>query len=62
MKHGHSVLVVDHDPRLLASCDWLVEFGPGGGPEGGRMIAQGSPELVAGSDSPTAPFLQEVLT
>jgi excinuclease ABC subunit A len=37
---GHSVLVVDHDPVLLACCDRLVELGPGGGPDGGRVLTE----------------------
>ena len=58
---GHSVLVVDHDPALLARCDQLVELGPGGGPDGGRVVAGGTPEQVAAGDTATAPFLLEVL-
>ncbi|MDI7275741.1 MAG: ATP-binding cassette domain-containing protein, partial [Anaerolineae bacterium] len=58
---GHSVLVVEHHPHLLAACDWLVELGPGGGPEGGRVIATGTPEAVATGSTPTAPYLREVL-
>jgi excinuclease ABC subunit A len=45
----------------LAACDWLIELGPEGGPEGGRVIAEGTPETVAQGDTPTAPYLQEVL-
>jgi excinuclease ABC subunit A len=58
---GHTVLVVEHHPHLLAACDWLVELGPGGGPDGGRVIAAGAPETVAAGDTPTAPYLREVL-
>jgi excinuclease ABC subunit A len=58
---GHTVLVVEHHPLLLAACDWLVELGPGGGPRGGRVIAAGTPEQVATADTPTAPYLREVL-
>ena len=58
---GHTVLVIEHHPHLLASCDWLVELGPGGGPDGGRVIAAGTPETLAGGDTPTAPYLREVL-
>ena len=58
---GHSVLVVEHHPHLLAACDWLVELGPGGGPEGGRVIAAGTPETVAAGNTPTAPYLREIL-
>lgn len=58
---GHTALVIEHHPHLLASCDWLVELGPGGGPDGGRIIATGTPEALASTDTPTAPYLREVL-
>lgn len=58
---GHSVLVVEHDANLLASCDWLVELGPGAGPDGGRVIAEGTPEELARGTTPTAPYLKRVL-
>ena len=58
---GQSVLLIEHHPHLLAACDWLVELGPGGGPDGGRVIAAGTPEMLAHGDTPTAPFLREVL-
>jgi len=45
----------------LAHCDWLIELGPGGGPDGGRVIAEGTPEEVAKMETPTAPYLREVL-
>jgi excinuclease ABC subunit A len=61
VEKGHSVLVVEHHPNLLAACDWLVEFGPGGGPEGGRVIAVGRPDALAAGDTPTAPYLREIL-
>ena len=58
---GHSVLLIEHHPHLLAVCDWLIELGPGGGPEGGRIIAVGTPEQLARLDTPTASFLREIL-
>ena len=53
-----SVMVVEHHPHVLAACDWLVELGPGGGPEGGRVIASGTPEEVAAGSTPIAPYLR----
>ncbi len=61
VEQGHTVVVIEHHPHLLATCDWLVELGPGGGPDGGRIIAAGTPEAVAAGDTPTAPYLREVL-
>jgi excinuclease ABC subunit A len=55
------VLAVEHHPHLLAACDWLIELGPVGGPEGGHIIATGTPEDLARMDTPTAPFLKEYL-
>ena len=58
---GHTVVVVEHHAHLLAACDWLVELGPGGGPEGGRIIAAGTPRQLARRRTPTAPYLREIL-
>ncbi len=59
---GNTVFVVEHHTHLLAACDWLIELGPGGGPNGGKIIAAGTPETVAQGTSPTARYLREVLT
>jgi excinuclease ABC subunit A len=53
--------VVEHHPHLLAVCDWLVELGPGGGPDGGRVVASGTPDQVAAGNTPIAPYLRTVL-
>jgi excinuclease ABC subunit A len=58
---GHTVLTVEHHPHLLVACDWIVELGPVGGPDGGRLIATGTPEQVARMDTPTAPYFRELL-
>jgi excinuclease ABC subunit A len=58
---GHTVVVIEHHPHVLASCDWLIELGPGAGPEGGRVIAKGSPKEVAKLNTPTAPYLKKVM-
>jgi excinuclease ABC subunit A len=61
VRAGHGVLVVEHHPLLLAACDWLLELGPGAGPEGGHVIARGTPEELAALDTPTAPYLRRAL-
>jgi len=57
----NTVFVVEHHPHVLAACDWLVELGPVGGPEGGYVIAEGTPEQVAAGETPTARYVREVL-
>jgi excinuclease ABC subunit A len=54
---GNTVLVVEHHPSILASCDWIIELGPVGGPDGGKIIAEGTPESLTGT--PTAPYIQK---
>ncbi len=55
---GNTILVVEHDPRLLAAADWLVEMGPGSGPHGGCILAQGTyEELLQCAESPTGAWL-----
>ncbi len=58
---GGSVILVEHHVHLLAACDWLVELGPGGGPQGGRVIASGTPASLAAGETPIAPYLREAL-
>ncbi|MGW5363343.1 hypothetical protein [Actinopolymorpha pittospori] len=59
---GNTILVVEHDPVLLTTCDWLIELGPGAGPDGGEIVFEGPPELLAKADTKTAPYLLEALT
>jgi excinuclease ABC subunit A len=58
---GNTVIVIEHHIHLLASCDWLIELGPGGGPDGGKIIAEGTPEKIAAGSTPTAVYLKQVL-
>src|SRR6202041_3774679 len=43
---GNTVVVVEHDEATMEAADWLVDFGPGAGRHGGRVIAQGTPDEV----------------
>ena len=61
VKAGHTVISVEHHPYLLAACDWIIELGPVGGPAGGKVIATGAPETVMAMDTPTAPYMRELL-
>jgi len=60
---GHSVLVIEHNLDVIKSADWLIDLGPGAGDEGGQLVAQGTPEDVAGCpESHTGRALREVLS
>jgi len=57
---GNTVLVVEHDEETMRAADEIIELGPGAGPEGGRLLFQGTPEACAAQParvSPTGPFL-----
>ncbi|MEU6591167.1 excinuclease ABC subunit UvrA [Streptomyces sp. NPDC046881] len=59
---GHTVVVVEHDMTVVAGADWVIDLGPGGGDRGGRIVAAGPPQRVAGAEgSATAPYLARVM-
>ena len=56
--HGATVIVIEHDLDVIRSADFIIDMGPGGGSEGGRIVAQGSPrEISADPHSITGKFL-----
>ena len=56
---GNTVILVEHDMRVVAGADWVVDMGPGAGDEGGAIVAQGTPREVAGvAGSATSTYLQ----
>jgi excinuclease ABC subunit A len=57
MMKGASVVVVEHDLDVVRACDWVIDLGPGGGPHGGYLLAEGTPETIARSDSRTGKAL-----
>ncbi len=59
---GNTVVVVEHDMRVIAASDWIIDMGPGAGDEGGAIVVAGPPETVAAAAaSRTAPFLRSFM-
>jgi len=60
---GNTVVVIEHNLDVVAEADWVIDLGPEGGSGGGRIVAQGAPERIAGSkgSSHTARYLREFL-
>lgn len=62
LAQGNTILVIEHNMELVKLADWVIDMGPGGGANGGRIVASGTPEAIAASNnSATAPYLREVL-
>ncbi|XHF34184.1 excinuclease ABC subunit UvrA [Pseudomonas chlororaphis] len=60
---GHTVIVVEHEMRVVAQSDWVIDIGPGAGDQGGKIVVAGTPQKVAASrKSRTAPFLARALS
>lgn len=58
---GNTVLVIEHNTDILAVADHIIDMGPGGGKNGGLIMASGTPAEIAAGDSPTAPYVREAL-
>src|SRR5262249_2819635 len=58
---GNTVVVIEHNLDVLAEADWIVDMGPEGGSQGGRVVFQNSPEASPRGDSHTARALAEFL-
>jgi excinuclease ABC subunit A len=62
LQAGHSLLVIEHNLDVIKTADWIVDLGPEGGEEGGRIVAAGTPEQIAlVTDSYTGRYLRSVL-
>ena len=60
---GNSVVIIEHNLDVIKTADWVIDLGPEGGDEGGRVVATGTPEEVArhADQSYTGQFLKAVL-
>ncbi len=58
---GNTVVVIEHNLDVVKCADWIIDLGPGGGREGGCIMAEGTPEDFIKSDTPTSAFLKQEL-
>ena len=58
---GNTIVVIEHNLDVIKSCDYIIDLGPEGGRNGGRIICEGTPEEVANMKSPTSKYLKEIL-
>lgn len=62
IENGATVIVIEHDLDMMANADYIIDMGPGGGEDGGRIVASGSPaEIAASPDSVTGRYLSKSL-
>ncbi len=59
---GHSLIVVEHNLQMMRAADYIIDMGPGAAEEGGRIVAKGTPEMIAHNEqSITGTFLRDLL-
>ncbi|MBM3208999.1 excinuclease ABC subunit UvrA [Candidatus Shapirobacteria bacterium] len=62
VENGNTVLVIEHNMNFIRNADWIIDLGPGGGNEGGEIVAEGTPESVAeNKNSFTGQYLREII-
>ena len=62
INNGHSLVVIEHDPDVIKTADWVIDLGPGGGDKGGYLVFAGTPEdLTKCKESYTAEILAKKL-
>ena len=58
---GNTVVVIEHNTEIMAEADYVIDMGPGPGDAGGTIVAEGTPEQIAGKKSPTAEYIRREL-
>jgi excinuclease ABC subunit A len=62
VEKGHTVIIIEHNMEVIKTADWIIDMGPGGGDEGGKVVVQGTPEQVAATkESVTGHYLKSKL-
>jgi len=62
VEQGNTVVVIEHNLDVIKTADWVIDLGPGGGVNGGRVIAEGPPERIAEQPlSATGQYLRPIL-
>ncbi len=62
IEKGHSIIVIEHNLDLIKCADWIIDLGPEGGENGGRLLAEGTPEdIVKNKNSVTGKYLKDKL-
>ena len=61
MDRGNTVIVIEHNLDLVKCADWIIDLGPEGGEKGGEVVAAGTPEEVAQTETWTGKFLRDVV-
>lgn len=61
VNRGNSVIIIEHNLAFIAASDWVIELGPGGGKQGGRIVFEGTPEQMLHADTVTAKWLRKMV-
>ena len=63
LEAGHTLVVIEHNLDVIKVADWIIDLGPEGGEDGGRVVAMGTPEQVAHvPESHTGRYIREILS
>jgi excinuclease ABC subunit A len=52
IENGHSLVIIEHNPEVIKSADWIIDLGPEGGEEGGNLVFEGTPEELVKCEIP----------